>query len=82
MQGVHDNVSAFIKKWKEKLRKIFELDWSKVCWREVENSNSLKIKLKKVKGELKACIRYFLSNFYFSPNDSHSKTIKNVFYFI
>ena len=30
----------------------------------------------------KACVRYFLSNFYFPPNDSHSKTIKNVFYFI
>ena len=32
--------------------------------------------------ELKACVHYFLSNFYFSPNDSRSKTIKNVFYFI
>ena len=32
--------------------------------------------------ERKACIRYFLSNFYFSPNDSPSKTMKNVFYFI
>ena len=28
------------------------------------------------------CVRYFLSNFYFSPNDSPSKTMKNVFYFI
>ena len=31
---------------------------------------------------LKACFRYFLSNFYFSPNDSPAKTMKNVFYFI
>ena len=31
---------------------------------------------------LKACVRYFLSNFYFSPNDSPSKTIKDVFYCI
>ena len=31
---------------------------------------------------LKACVRYFLSNFYFSPNDSLSETMKNVFYFI
>ena len=31
---------------------------------------------------LKACFCYFLSNFYFSPNDSSSKTIKNVFDFI
>ena len=31
---------------------------------------------------LKACVHYFLSNFYFSPNDSPSKTMKNIFYFI
>ena len=30
---------------------------------------------------VKACVRYFLSNFYFSPNDSPSNTMKNVFYF-
>ena len=28
---------------------------------------------------LKAGVRYFLSNFYFSPNDSPSKTMKHVF---
>ena len=31
---------------------------------------------------IKACVCYFLSNFYFSPNDTPSKTMKNVFYFI
>ena len=31
---------------------------------------------------IKVCARYFSSNFYFSPNDSRSKTMKNVFYFI
>ena len=31
---------------------------------------------------LKACVCYFLLNFYFSPNNSSSKTKKNVFYFI
>ena len=31
---------------------------------------------------LKASVRYFLSNFYFSPNHNSSKTMKNVFYFI
>ena len=31
---------------------------------------------------LKACVRYFLTNFYFSPNDSPLKTMKDVFYFI
>ena len=30
---------------------------------------------------LKACVRCFLSNLYFSPNDSPSKTMKNVFLF-
>ena len=29
-----------------------------------------------------ACVRNFLPNFYFSPNDSPSETMKNVFYFI
>ena len=31
---------------------------------------------------VKACVRYFLSNFYFSSNDSPLKTMKNIFYFI
>ena len=30
----------------------------------------------------KACVRYFYQIFIFSPNDSPSKTVKNVFYFI
>ena len=30
---------------------------------------------------LKACVHHFLSDFYFSPDDSPSKTMKNVFYF-
>ena len=30
---------------------------------------------------MKACVRYFLSNFHFSPNDSPSKNMKNVFLF-
>ena len=32
--------------------------------------------------KLKACVRYFLSNFYFLPNDNPSKTMKNFFYYI
>ena len=36
----------------------------------------------KVKFPLKACVRYFLPNFYFSPNDWPRKTMKKVFYFI
>ena len=31
---------------------------------------------------LKACVCYFHQIFIFSPNDSHSKTMKNAFYFI
>ena len=31
---------------------------------------------------LKACVCYFFQIFIFSPNDSPSKTMKNVFYFI
>ena len=31
---------------------------------------------------VKACVRYFSSILYFQPNDSPSKTTKNVFYFI
>ena len=34
------------------------------------------------KESFKTCVRYFLSNFYFQPNDNPSKTMKNVFYFI
>ena len=34
------------------------------------------------KNKVKACVRYFLSNFNFSPNDSPSKTMTNAFYFI
>ena len=30
----------------------------------------------------KACVLYFLSNFYLSQNDSPLKTMKNIFYFI
>ena len=30
----------------------------------------------------KACVRYFLSNSYFSPTNSPSKTMTNIFYFI
>ena len=28
---------------------------------------------------VKACVRFFLTNFYFSPNDSPSKTMKDFF---
>ena len=31
---------------------------------------------------VKACVRYFVSSFYISPNDNPSKTMKNAFNFI
>ena len=42
--------------------------------------NCLKI-LKYIWWLLKACVHYFLSNFYFSPNYRPSKAMKNVFLF-
>ena len=35
-----------------------------------------------LKLEVKACVRYFLTNFSLSRNFSSSKTVKDVFYFI
>ena len=32
--------------------------------------------------EIKACVRYLLTNFCFAPNESPSKAMKDVFYFI
>ena len=32
--------------------------------------------------EIKACVRYFLKFFCLAPNESPSKTMKDVFYFI
>ena len=37
--------------------------------------------IKEVLARFKACVRYFLSSFYFSLNDNPLKTIKNVFLF-
>ena len=34
------------------------------------------------KSDFKACVRYFVTNVYLSPNDSPSKTMKDIFYFI
>ena len=31
---------------------------------------------------LKGCVRNFLTNFYFSPNDSPSKTMKDVLFYL
>ena len=43
-------------------------------WAKILSSSTLVITC----AEIKACVRYFLSIFYFSPNDSPSKTMKNV----
>ena len=47
------------------------------------NKQNIAIKIAiKICFKLKACVRYFLTNFYFSRNDSPSKSMKDVFYFI
>ena len=44
---------------------------------------NLKTKKEKIKLVIfKACVCYFLSKLYFSPNDSPVKTMKNIFHFI
>ena len=45
-------------------------------------SSRLSFDLEKKRHNLKACVRYLLSNFYFSPNDNPSETMNNVFYLI
>ena len=39
-------------------------------------------KRRKILDKLKACVRYFLTNFSLSENDSPSKTMKDVSHFI
>ena len=56
------------------IRKAFFIEF----WFEWNNPKDLTVPLTKIK----ACVCYFLSNFYFSPNDGPSKTMKNVFDFI
>ena len=46
------------------------------------NINSVRNKFTDLQTIIKACVRYFLLNFYFSPNDGPSKNMKNAFYFI
>ena len=52
----------------------------KLCYKPYtkgENENKYSFPL-----NVKACVRYFLSNFYFSPTDSPSETLKNALYLI
>ena len=44
--------------------------------------NAIFVEKNTLNASLKACVRYFHQIFIFSPNDSHSKTMKNAFYFI
>ena len=60
------------KDWKILTRKDF-VDAMKEYYKSTQN-----LTLK----NLKACVHYFLSNFYFLPNGSPPQTMKNVFYFI
>ena len=49
------------------------------CW---FFNNAMNVQLMDKGPTFKACVGHFLSNFYFSPIYSPSKTMKNVFYFI
>ena len=54
---------------------LLTFDGNPSCWPKfIENF--------KIMVHLKLVSAIFLSNFYFSPNDSPSKTMENVFYFI
>ena len=55
--------------------KVFKNGPNKICGKQ-------SLKSLKRYGLLKACVRYFLSIFTFSSNDSPLKTMKNVFYYI
>ena len=44
-----------------------------------DEERAMHSKSDKIEIMIKACVHYFLSNFYFSPNDSSSKTIKMFF---
>ena len=60
---------------------LYKLMNKAVCSKTMENlRNRIDVKLVNNEKRLfKACVRYFLSNFYFSPNDNPSKTMKMLF---
>ena len=53
--------------------------WKGMYWQKKKQGQIFDMKFHSMR--LKPCVCYFLSIF-FSPNDSHSKTMKNAFYFI
>ena len=57
-------------------------EYACICLNKQDSQYASDPKYVKILNMVKACARYLLSNFYFSPNDSPSKTMKNVFYFI
>ena len=68
--------NAHLKDQLSKIRHVItHHSWSDASYTEMGNQ-SWEVRV------LKLVSAIFLSNFYFSPNDSPSKTIKNVFYFI
>ena len=67
--------------------------WNKYCFLSHSDQNkpcpavSAHLKIQRLweiwpQCNFKACVRYFLSKFYFSTNDGPSKVMKNVFYLI
>ena len=60
------------------------LEWEHIFYNSLDKILSLiQILQRKMSAqELKGCVRYILSNFYFPPSDNPLKTMKNVFCFI
>ena len=65
---------------KEKMKKEFNKR-KKEKRDKIDDNEKEQLKKYKKKGKkVKACVRYFQSNFYFSQNNSHLKTMKNLFH--
>ena len=57
---------------------LFQIAWFTRCIKVVFLNTGTAAFHIMLQASFKACGRYFLSNFYFSPNDRSSKTMKNV----
>ena len=59
---------------------LFDLGKSSFDWSNNTGATDVKIDVSVLekKSSFKACVKYFLSNFYFSPNYSLSKTMKKI----
>ena len=86
VSGVVNGLSALILKENEKafythcVNHRLNLGISTSC--KITSIRNVMNTIKEIAYFLKACVQYFWSDFCFSTNDSPSKTMKNVFYFV